>query len=151
MRARGACTPQVEGLHAASNGSWDVCELGRCADGSSASCRALLPEWPPRARPRAAPPLLGRLMSARFSTLAGGAWIRPHTGPHNRRLVVHFGVRVPDGALLRVGRRWRPFRQGACVAFDDSFEHEVRHLGRGPRVTLVAQWERADLLPPAQT
>ena len=59
--------------------------------------------------------------------------------------MLHYGVAVPDGALLRAAARWRPFRHAACIAFDDSFEHEVRHLGAGPRATLVVQVVHPDL------
>ena len=43
------------------------------------------------------------------------------------------------------GARWRRFVPGRCVAFDDSFEHEVRHAGRLERANLVVQLPHPDL------
>ena len=124
----GGCIPQDEGLHT-KNSTWSQCEvLARCAafdPALRATCTALL----------ASP----RVVSARFSVLQPGAVVRPHTGTSNRRLVLHYGVRVPVGVLLRAGMRWRPFAHRGCLVFDDSFEHEVRHLGATARVTLVLQ------------
>ena len=77
--------------------------------------------------------------------LGGGAHIRSHTGPTNARLVLHYGVDVPDGVRLRVASTWRSFRPRRCTVLDDSFEHEVRHLGRGDRATLVVQLRHPSL------
>ena len=33
---------------------------------------------------------------------------------------------------------WRTWREGRCLVFDDSFEHEVVHPGSAPRVVLIA-------------
>ena len=79
------------------------------------------------------------------SVLGGGAHIRTHTGPTNTRLVLHYGMDVPDGVWLRVASAWRRFRPQRCVVLDDSFEHEVRHLGQGDRATLVVQLEHPKL------
>jgi aspartate beta-hydroxylase len=47
-----------------------------------------------------------------------------------------------------VGGERRPFVEGEVLAFDDSFEHEVLHRGRGLRVVLVADiWHPQ--VPPA--
>lgn len=146
--AAGACGPQDEGLHSP-NSTWLTCELmQRCrkvaaiGDGGDWAAGASLP------RKTCAALLLDgsattsdgpSVLNARFSVLHGGAHVRPHTGTSNRRLVLHYGVRVPDGVWLRSGRRWAQFKQRECLTFDDSFEHEVRHLGSQPRATLVVQ------------
>ena len=39
----------------------------------------------------------------------------------------------------------REWEEGGVLVFDDSFEHEVRHLGAGPRATLVVQVVHPDL------
>ena len=138
-----ACAPQDEGLHTP-NSTWLTCELmQRCmkasGPGGGGTDLAFLPR-----RTCAALLLDGgadgpSVLNARFSILHGGALVRPHTGTSNRRLVLHYGVRVPNGAWLRAGRRWAPFQPRECLTFDDSFEHEVWHLGSQPRATLVVQ------------
>lgn len=54
--------------------------------------------------------------------------VRAHSGPSNTRLRVHLPLIVPSPGLsvLRVGDERRVLREGELVAFDDSFEHEVR-------------------------
>ena len=148
-RRAGGCAPQDEGLHDARNGSWRVCDVmkrcragGAARDAVAATCAALrLAGVDDPGAERGGWPML----SVQFSVLDGGSHVRPHTGTSNRKLVLHYGVAVPDGALLRAAARWRPFRHAACIAFDDSFEHEVRHLGAGPRATLVVQVVHPDL------
>ena len=82
-------------------------------------------------------------LKAQFSTMAPGVHVRPHTGPTNAKLTLHYGLAVPDGssstagARMRVADEVRPFVQGGLLAFDDSFEHEVWQGGSTPRTTLV--------------
>jgi aspartyl/asparaginyl beta-hydroxylase (cupin superfamily) len=70
-------------------------------------------------------------MRIAFSVVDGRAHIRPHTGPTNEQLKLHFGVVVPTPGeanctwLLRADGDARPWVQGEAHLFDDSFEHEV--------------------------
>ena len=75
--------------------------------------------------------------SAYFSVLTPGARLRPHCGPTNVRLRVHIGLSVPPGAAMRVGNETRAWADGAALAFDDSFEHEVWNLGSSPRLVFI--------------
>lgn len=72
-----------------------------------------------------------------ISWLQPGAWIAPHCGPTNSKARTHFCVRAADGARIRVGESERTWRDGECLVFDDSYEHEVRHEGTTPRVVLL--------------
>lgn len=72
-----------------------------------------------------------------FSALNPGAHILPHCGPWNARLTVHLGLTVPEGCVFRVGSEVRTWQEGRCLAFDDSFEHEVLHRGQSTRVILL--------------
>jgi aspartate beta-hydroxylase len=58
-----------------------------------------------------------------------GTHLRAHCGPSNLRLRVHLGVDVPSagGWNIRVGDEVRQWREGECLVFDDSWEHEVWH------------------------
>lgn len=65
-----------------------------------------------------------------FSVLTPGTRLRAHCGPSNSRLTCHLAIRVPrsekQGCLIRVGAEEpRGWREGRCLVFDDSFEHEV--------------------------
>jgi aspartate beta-hydroxylase len=72
-----------------------------------------------------------------FSAHAPGTHVRPHCGPHNARLRCHFGLLVPPGCRIRVGEEIRTWKEGACLVFDDSFEHEVWNDGDETRVVLL--------------
>ncbi|MFJ5676408.1 aspartyl/asparaginyl beta-hydroxylase domain-containing protein [Streptomyces sp. NPDC093097] len=74
---------------------------------------------------------------ATLSWLYPGTHIRPHCGGSNARHRVHLGLRVPEGPRIRVGDRTLRWQEGACLVFDDSFEHEVWHEGTEPRVVLL--------------
>nr|ACG60751.1 alpha-ketoglutarate-dependent hydroxylase [Streptomyces pilosus] len=72
-----------------------------------------------------------------LSRLQPGSHIVPHCGASNARLRVHLGLHVPQGPRMRVGDRTLHWREGSCLVFDDSFEHEVWHTGDTPRVVLL--------------
>lgn len=82
------------------------------------------------------------------SKLSPGTHIRPHRGPTNVRLRCHLGVRIPEGDCgLRVGGETRRWRQGECLVFDDSLEHEAwNHTGE-PRIVLIIDFWHPDLTP----
>ena len=67
-----------------------------------------------------------------FSTLKPGTHLRPHCGSTNTRLTCHLGILVPDGCSIRAGEEWGEWREGECIVFDDSWEHEVHHRVRAP-------------------
>lgn len=82
-----------------------------------------------------------------FSALAPGTRLAPHCAPSNVRLTCHLGLVCPEGARLRVGSEWRTWREGECLFFDDSFEHEVVHNGDSVRVVLLIRFWHPELPP----
>ena len=74
-----------------------------------------------------------------FSKLKPGTHILAHTGSSNLRLRYHLGINVPEPekAYIRVGTESRHWQTGKCIAFDDSYSHEVHHEGERDRVVLV--------------
>lgn len=74
---------------------------------------------------------------AMISALNPGAHIAPHCGVHNFRMTAHLGLRIPDGCTFRVAGETRTWREGECLVFDDSFEHEVWNRGTGTRYVLL--------------
>ena len=93
------------------------------------------------------------VVASRLSRAQPGTHIGAHCGPSNLRLRVHLGLRVPDGCRIRVGDEVRSWREGECLVFDDSFEHEVWHEGDADRDVLICDmWHpmldvNADILP----
>jgi len=82
---------------------------------------------------------------ASFSRLRPGTHLPAHCGLVNYLLTVHLGVDVPDGCTIRVGSEIRTWREGRCLVFDDSFEHEVWHRGGRDRVVLLVRFPHPDL------
>lgn len=79
----------------------------------------------------------GHAPEAFFSVLAPGAHIPPHFGLSNAKLAVHLPLIVPDDCAIRVGEETRGWRQGECLIFDDSFEHEAWNRSDSTRCVLI--------------
>merc|ERR1711971_543684 len=80
-----------------------------------------------------------------LSALAPGTKLVPHCASSNTRLTCHLGLICPSGARLRVGGEWGEWKEGKCIFFDDSFEHEVLHEGTSIRVVLLIRFWHPDL------
>ncbi len=72
-----------------------------------------------------------------LSVLRGGTHIKRHFGPINTRLRCHLGIAVPEAARIRIGEEKYEWREGQCLIFDDSFEHEVWNDSDAERVVLL--------------
>lgn len=79
------------------------------------------------------------------SRLTGGTHIPAHCGASNTQLTCHFGIVVPDGVELRVGREIRRQPEGRCIVFDDSYEHEVWNQASSTRYNVFLQFWHPDL------
>ena len=80
------------------------------------------------------------LMMAGFSRLSPGTHINPHRGYEGYAgyvLRLHLGLEIPDGCALRVESETRTWREGECLVFDDSFEHEAWNKSSLPRTVLL--------------
>jgi aspartyl/asparaginyl beta-hydroxylase (cupin superfamily) len=82
---------------------------------------------------------------AYFSVLNPGVHVQAHCGPTNSRIRIHFGLLVPQGAVMRVGTETRPWQEGTCVVFDDSWEHEVFNQSEFVRAVLLLDVWHPDL------
>ncbi len=72
------------------------------------------------------------------SRMRPGTHIEAHRGPTNLRVRCHLGIAVPDGdCAIRVGDRSARWREGQCLVFDDSFEHEAWNRAAGDRIVLI--------------
>jgi aspartyl/asparaginyl beta-hydroxylase (cupin superfamily) len=82
-----------------------------------------------------------------FSILGPHSHVAAHNGPTNMRLRCHLGIEVPGGCRLRVDSSIARWREGHCLVFDDSFEHEVWNRSAKRRVVLVVDLWHPDLTP----
>jgi aspartate beta-hydroxylase len=80
-----------------------------------------------------------------YSVLRPGTHILPHRGVTNTRLVTHLPLIVPPDCALRVGGEIHEWREGRCVTFDDTFEHEAWNNSGETRVVLILDSWNPDL------
>lgn len=83
------------------------------------------------------------MLSAGFSRLEPGAHIRPHTGLRRGVIRCHVGLKIPPDCALRVEGETRSWRQGECLVFDDTREHEAWNRSETERVVLLVDFARA--------
>ena len=85
------------------------------------------------------------LENAWFSILAPGYHIPPHRGPTRALVRCHLGLLIPEPAeqcWLRVDSERRHWQEGACLLFDDTYEHEVQNNTGGYRTVLFLDVRR---------
>lgn len=94
--------------------------------------------------PRAAAALkeVPGLTTAGFSRMAPGTHIKPHVGWVRTVYRLHLGLVVPPDCALRVGTETRPWREGECLIFDDTVEHEAWNRSSESRVVLLLDFLR---------
>lgn len=66
----------------------------------------------------------------KYYVMHPGVHVWPHCGPTNCRIRAHLGLVIPEGPRIRVVNDTRTWKEGKFIIFDDSFEHEVRKIGR---------------------
>lgn len=89
--------------------------------------------------------IAGHAPEALFSVLRPGTHILPHRGVTNTRLVTHLPLIIPPDCALRVGGETHVWREGECVTFDDTFEHEAWNRSAQTRVVLILDVWNPDL------
>jgi aspartate beta-hydroxylase len=80
-----------------------------------------------------------------FSRLAPHSRVAPHRGPTNMRVRTHLGIDIPPECGIRVGDTSATWQTGKCIAFDDSFPHEVWNESDRERIVLVVDLWHPDL------
>jgi aspartate beta-hydroxylase len=80
-----------------------------------------------------------------FSVLSPGTHILPHRGVTNTRLVTHLPLIVPPDCAINVGGELHEWKEGRCVTFDDTFEHEAWNRSGETRVVLILDSWNPDL------
>ena len=85
------------------------------------------------------------LQSAFFSIIDPGYRIPAHQGVTKGIIRAHLGLKVPadgDHCFMRVGDQRVTWREGSCVVFDDSYEHEVQNNTDETRAVLLFDFDR---------
>jgi len=77
------------------------------------------------------------MITAGFSRLAAGSRIRPHRGYTGTVLRCHLGLVIPPDCALKVDGATASWREGECLFFDDTFEHEAWNNSREDRIVLL--------------
>lgn len=80
-----------------------------------------------------------------FSVLRPGTHILPHRGVTNTRLVTHLPLIVPPDCAINVGGELHEWKEGRCVSFDDTFEHEAWNRSDRTRVVVILDSWNPDL------
>ena len=126
-------------------GSWEVLHLFERGRKNEENCRLC--------------PVTVRLIETHSTvrTLAGlsyvskmgpGTHVTAHCGPTNLRLRCHLGIQVPPGQCgLRAGNETSRWREGKCLIFDDSLEHESWNYTEETRIVLIVDLWHPDLAP----
>jgi aspartyl/asparaginyl beta-hydroxylase (cupin superfamily) len=78
-----------------------------------------------------------RTPTAFFSILKPRTHLPAHTGVSNTRTIVHLPLIVPPGCRFRVGGETREWREGECLFFDDTIEHEAWNDSDELRAVLI--------------
>jgi beta-hydroxylase len=81
------------------------------------------------------------MITAGFSRLAPGAHIVPHSGRPSGVLRCHLGLDVPPRCALRVANQVRSWKEGKCLVFDDTSEHEAWNLSDRHRDVLLLDFK----------
>lgn len=88
------------------------------------------------------------VLSAMLSCLENGKHIRPHRGPFRGVLRYHLCLALEqggEGCWLRLDGCDHPYRQGASLLWDDTFEHEVHNRSGADRIALLLDLRRDGL------
>ncbi|HEX5038290.1 MAG TPA: aspartyl/asparaginyl beta-hydroxylase domain-containing protein [bacterium] len=84
---------------------------------------------------------------ALFSRHMPGTHLKAHCSVDGFRLRCHLGLKITEGAVMRVGSETRTWEEGKVLLFDDSFEHEVWNRGTQPRTILIVDFWHPELNP----
>lgn len=154
-----ASSKAIIGSTGTSSGDWNVFYLDLHNGTDCSSNRALCPRTMEIIQriPRA----YGHCF---FSAMAPKTHITTHTGPTNRKIRIHLPLVVPQPRAqaastaegraaqlhglcrLRVGPHTEVLREGTCVAFDDSYQHEAWNDSEdAPRINLIIDVWHPDL------
>ncbi|MGE5626407.1 MAG: aspartyl/asparaginyl beta-hydroxylase domain-containing protein [Bacillota bacterium] len=120
------------------NGSrqWSSFHLYKAGSRVEANC-ARCPETTRLLDSLPLPKIEGHAPEALFSILQPGTQIPPHFGLANYKLVAHLPLIVPADCAIRVGNETRGWKEGECLVFDDSFQHEAWNRSQELRAVLI--------------
>lgn len=130
--------PEAENLTIA--GKWDQFTLWQHGE-QVESATKLLPETAKviATLPEATSMVYGQ---SKLSIMAPRTHARPHHGTTNARVRIHLGITGLEQAAIRCLNETKVWHTSQCIAFDDSFEHEVWNNSTEVRVVLIVDvWQ----------
>ncbi len=77
-----------------------------------------------------------------FSILAAKDGIPVHRGPYGGIILYHLGVKIPEGAWIKVGDATKYYKKGKSIIFDDTYPHSTGNPSDETRIVLFIQFER---------
>jgi beta-hydroxylase len=90
-------------------------------------------------------PRYPQFREALISVLQPGARIKPHRDADKNYLTCQMGLLIPKNCHITVGGETRVWREGECMIFDTSYEHEVWQDGDFARVVLLFDFLHPEL------
>lgn len=76
-----------------------------------------------------------------YTVLRGGGYAAAHCSDFNAKLTCHLGLVVPPDCAIRVASEARPWEEGKCLIFDDTYEHEIWNNSQNIRgILLMDVW-----------
>jgi ornithine lipid ester-linked acyl 2-hydroxylase len=90
------------------------------------------------------------LTLAGFSQLAPHTHIQPHTGWAKNEFRLHLGLVVPSNCTLRVGEAVEAWKEGHCLIFEDTTEHEAWNGSDADRAVLLLDFLKPGLKHPSE-
>jgi aspartate beta-hydroxylase len=124
-------------------GSWQVCmfyEHGRRNDFVCRQCPTIASVLDSHASIRRGAGLIY------LSKMSARTHVTAHQAHSNLRVRCHLAINIPPGdCAIRVGDEIRRWREGKCIVFDDTFEHEVWNRTDQERLLLLVDLWHPDL------
>jgi ornithine lipid ester-linked acyl 2-hydroxylase len=90
------------------------------------------------------------LTLAGFSRLAPHTHIQPHTGWAKNEFRLHLGLVAPPQCKLRVGKEIEYWKEGHCLIFEDTTEHEAWNDAVSERAVLLLDFVKPGLEHPSE-
>jgi len=85
------------------------------------------------------------LKTAGFSLLEPNTIIKPHKGRTKSIIRCHLGLVIPSQCAIKVAGVTKRWREGRCLVFDDTSEHEAWNNSQQQRIVLLIDTARSKI------
>ncbi|MEN9867214.1 MAG: hypothetical protein RL748_2804 [Pseudomonadota bacterium] len=87
------------------------------------------------------------VLQVSYLTLGPGDVLAPHVDIGNFLTSCHLGLEVPENCALKVGSEERPWINGKCITFNNSYIHSAYNRSNVVRYTFIVHALHPDLTP----